>query len=215
MDLMNEQYVAKEKKHRRPSWRAAGVITIVVVIVLAICMLAFGAWKAGLFESKATKLGFKDIGELATQSAYVTEVHATNEPRRIFGAAVPLTRSTFIYSYDVEIKAGFDFEKIEWAVDDEAKTISVALPEAEVLSETLVEGSFKQYYEANNIFNPHSMEMTDEALMQLLKEAKEKAIENGLLENARSNAEQILKPFFANAYDMSQYTLTFTHKGEG
>lgn len=212
MDLMNEQYVAKEKKHRRPSWRIARGIVIAVVIVLVFGAVAFLIQKAGVFESKATQLGFKDIGELATQSAIVTVVHATDEPRKIFGTAVPLTRSTFIYSYDMDIKAGFDFEKIEWTANDETKTISVVLPEAEVLSETIVEGSFKQYYEANNIFNPLSMEMTDEALMQMMKEAKEKAIENGLLENARSNAEQILKPFFANAYDMSQYTLTFTHK---
>ena len=212
MDLMNEQYVAKEKKHRRPSWRIARWIIIVVAIGLILCVAAPWVQKAGVFESKATQLGFKDIGELATQSAIVTVVHATDEPRKIFGTAVPLTRSTFIYSYDMDIKAGFDFEKIEWTANDETKTISVVLPEAEVLSEEIVEGSFKQYYESNNIFNPLSMEMTDEALMQMMKEAKEKAIENGLLENARSNAEQILKPFFANAYDMSQYTLTFTHK---
>lgn len=212
MDLMDEQYVTKEKKHRRPSRRIARWIVIVVAIGLLLCVAVFLVQKSGVFESKATQLGFKDIGELATQSAIVTVVHATDEPRKIFGTAVPLTRSTFIYSYDMDIKAGFDFEKIEWTANDETKTISVVLPEAEVLSEEIVEGSFKQYYESNNIFNPLSMEMTDEALMQMMKEAKEKAIENGLLENARSNAEQILKPFFANAYDMSQYTLTFTHK---
>ena len=212
MDLMNEQYVTKKKKHRRPSRRIVRWIAIVVAIGLILFAAAFWVQKAGVFESKATQLGFKDIGELATQSAIVTVVHATDEPRKIFGTAVPLTRSTFIYSYDMDIKAGFNFEKIEWTANDETKTISVVLPEAEVLSEEIVEGSFKQYYESNNIFNPLSMEMTDEALMQMMKEAKEKAIENGLLENARSNAEQILKPFFANAYDMSQYTLTFTHK---
>ena len=33
---------------------------------------------------------------------------------------------------------------------------------------------------------------------------------NGLLESARSNAEDILTGFFANAYDLNEYELRFT-----
>ena len=42
------------------------------------------------------------------------------------------------------------------------------------------------------------------------KSAEEKAIEDGLLENARANAETILKGLFAQAYDMQKYELQFT-----
>ena len=42
-----------------------------------------------------------------------------------------------------------------------------------------------------------------------LHNAEETAIANGLLENARSNAETILKGFFTKAYDLDKYTLTF------
>ena len=47
------------------------------------------------------------------------------------------------------------------------------------------------------------------ALQELQHNAEETAIANGLLENARSNAETILKGFFTKAYDLDKYTLTF------
>ncbi len=36
------------------------------------------------------------------------------------------------------------------------------------------------------------------------------AINNGLLENARSNAEAMLRGFFANAFDLRKYEIVFT-----
>ena len=46
-----------------------------------------------------------------------------------------------------------------------------------------------------------------------MKENAEKdAVENGLLENARSNAEEILTGFFGNVYDMDEYEIVFKDK---
>ena len=41
------------------------------------------------------------------------------------------------------------------------------------------------------------------------KRAEEDAISNGLLDNARANAELVLTGFFAGAYDLEEYTITF------
>ena len=46
------------------------------------------------------------------------------------------------------------------------------------------------------IFRQISLEENNEALAEMKKSAEEKAIEDGLLENARANAETILKGFF-------------------
>ena len=51
------------------------------------------------------------------------------------------------------------------------------------------------------------MTENNEALKKMKQTAEEDAIGNGLLDNARSNAKTILKGFFANAYDMNEYTI--------
>ena len=45
-----------------------------------------------------------------------------------------------------------------------------------------------------------------------MKSAEEEAVGNGLLEEARKNGELILKGFFANVYDPSEYTVEFTQQ---
>ena len=44
------------------------------------------------------------------------------------------------------------------------------------------------------------------------KQAEKDAVSNGLLENAKSNAETILKEFFAKEYDLKEYKITFREK---
>ena len=38
----------------------------------------------------------------------------TKATRNLFGMEIPFTESKYIYSYDVEVKAGIDFADIEW-----------------------------------------------------------------------------------------------------
>ena len=53
--------------------------------------------------------------------------------------------------------------------------------------------------------------MTDNnnALKKSQEDAQEKAIANGLYENARKNAESLITAFFARDYDLNQYTVEF------
>lgn len=179
-----------------------GVIAIVVLAAGAIGLRSVIA-----SDPKATKLGFEDIGELATQAAYCTEVNVTEASRELFGVQIPFTQSKYIYSYDVIIKAGFDFTAVEWQENDE--TITVKMPPAEVLSSEIVDGSFKVYHEQESIFRPISLTENNEAVQNMKQQAQQTAIANGLLENARDNGRQILLGFFENAYDMDEYTVKF------
>lgn len=82
---------------------------------LVIAGVAAGIKKYVESEAKTTKIGFEDIGELATQVAYSTEVNVTDASRKLFGMTIPFTQSKYIYSYDVIVKAGFDFTQVEWS----------------------------------------------------------------------------------------------------
>ena len=183
------------------------IVLIALVVVLAITVVGLGFKVSHTTESKTTKLGFEDIGEFATQSAYCTEVSATANARKLFGHNLPFTQSNIVFSYDVVIKAGYDFSAITWDVHD--TTITVKLPEVKVLSCEVKEDSFKKYVEDDSIFTPFTLDDNNNAMKALKETAQTDAIANGLYENARSNAETMLTTFFSSAYDMDQYTIEF------
>ena len=183
------------------------IVLIALVVVLAITVVGLGFKVSHTTESKTTKLGFEDIGEFATQSAYCTEVSATANARKLFGHNLPFTQSNIVFSYDVVIKAGYDFSAITWDVHD--TTITVKLPEVKVLSCEVKEDSFKKYVEDESIFTPFTLDDNNNAMKALKETAQTDAIANGLYENARSNAETMLTTVFSSAYDMDQYTIEF------
>ena len=191
------------KKH----FLAPFLIVLAVIVVLIAGILGFRALTSS--NSKATKLGFENIGELATQVAYCTEVNVTEDSQNLWGIEIPFTQSKIIYSYDVEVKAGLDFKDITWSVDETNSIIRVNLPEIRILDSSIIPDSFQLYHEDESIFRPITLEENNEALKQLELKAENTAVSNGLLENARLNAETILTGFFANEYDPKIYTIEF------
>ena len=186
--------------------KAVKIILIIAVIVI----LFIGVSRYFLTESRTTKLGFEDIGELATQTAYCTEVNVTEAARELFGMTIPFTQSKYIYSYDIQIKAGLEFEESEWEVN--GSTIEGRLPETKILSSEIDLDSFKVYLEDESIYREITLEENNEALKSMKQSAEDDAVANGLLENARSNAETILTGFFGNVYDMDEYEIVFKDK---
>ena len=81
-----------------------------------------------------------------------------------------------------------------------------------ILSSELDRDSFKLYHEKESVFNQITMTETNEAIKNLQKAAEEDAVANGLLENARTNAETILTSFFDNKYDLDKYVIVFKDK---
>lgn len=184
--------------------KVLGILVIAVVIVVALSLV-----RSSLFtDQKSTKLGFEDIGELATQSAYCTQVNVTEADREFFGISIPFTQSKYIYSYDVVIKAGYDFDGITWGFKDD-NTIVVHLPEPKIISSDILPDSFEVYLEDESIFRQITLTETNTALQELEENAEKDAIANGLFENARANAETILTGFFANVYNPEEYNIEF------
>lgn len=182
-------------------------IIIGIIILVAIIFAVIGVREFISFESKTTKIGFEDIGELATQTAYCTKLNVIDNSKNLFGATIPFTQSKYIYSYDIVIKAGFNFEDIKWK--ENGAIIEVELPEAKVLSSDIDLDSFRIYHEEESIFNQIRMTENNKAMKDLKQKAEEDAIANGLLENARTNVEVILTGFFGNVYDLEKYEIIF------
>ena len=182
----------------------------IILVIIVIAALLLGVTRYFSTRGTTTSIGFENIGELATQSAYCKEVNVLEGSRDLFGFTIPFTQSKYIYSYGVEVKAGFNFEEIEWELNDH--TIEVRLPEDEILSTELDTDSFEVYHEKESAFRKITLEEINEGLDPLQERARQDVIDSGLLENARSNAETILTGFFGNVYDMDEYEIVFKDK---
>ena len=108
----------------------------------------------------------------------------------------------------MEVRAGLDFRQIEWSVEEDNSIIQVRLPQVQILSSEINTDTFKVYHEEESIFTPIKLADNNDALKTLIENAKQDAVANGLLENAESNAETILRDF-ANVYDLQKYKIEF------
>ena len=209
---MQDEMVKEENKEEKKESKLFKIfkksikrkIAIFIAIIVLIVAVVIGLRSDIFFDSKTTKIGFENIGELATQTAYSTQLGV------LYGVTIPFTNSKYIYSYDVVIKAGFDFGDIEW--NENNNVIEVKLPKAKILSSELDLNSFKIYHENESVFNQITITENNEAMKKLQKTAEENAVANGLLENARDNSETILKIFFSNKYDLEKYEIVFKDK---
>ena len=199
----------------KPAQNLKNKVKLILLIITAIVLIGVGMYIGTIIgddssgEGGTVDLSFKDIGELATQSVYSKEVKITKDDRNVFGVTVPFTESKYIYSYGVNIKAGYDFNKIKTNVHKNAKIIDVKLPEAKILSTELDLDSLEVYYEKESIFKNIDIETYNNDLKELETNAKESAVKNGLLSKAEENAEKLITEFIGQSYNLKEYKIKF------
>lgn len=137
----------------------------------------------------------KNIGELASVEYLFSDAAKFTDSKYIGGYKLPWTEKSFLLKWDGVIKAGIELDQVRISVDrsdEENKTIHVYLPQVKILSYEINDDSVEVVDEKDNIFNNITIE-DKVAFDAKTKEAmKTRAIENGLLEKARENAEDIL-----------------------
>ncbi|ASS41110.1 hypothetical protein AXF21_03835 [Eubacterium minutum ATCC 700079] len=188
-----------------------------IIIVIAIVAIAVVAVKIGpsvmdyfLNSSKTTKIGFEDIAELDTQVAYCNVIGVVNDSKKVFGKELPFTRSKYIYSYNVVVKAGLNFKEISW--EKSGEKIKVQMPKMHVTDSYIDEKSGKVYHEEESIFSPVTFSENMRARKDLVKRGVDDAIANGLYRNAKKNAEVIMKSFFRQHGEYKDKDIVFEWK---
>ena len=216
---------------KRVKWIAIGAAVLVAAVVAAYLIgrsAPRGAVQAesetsGRIISESTTItgeiirsGLNDIGELATEEYYFTQVETYDSTKsaQLFNITfdLPLTRTKFIYSYDGVIKAGVDFTKIEVEKDDLKRVITVTLPKSYILSTEIDFDSFELYDEQQSIFNPVSVKDVNDTNRAMVQTAEKDALAKGLLERADKNAETLIKNFLRGGYDVREYAVRIERK---
>lgn len=141
------------------------------------------------------KDGLRDIGKLATQEYFFTEVAGYSSVKTLFSTDIklPFSESNYLVSYDGTVTAGIDFGDIEVAKTGDR--VTVKLPDAEILSVDIDYDSFKLYSEREGLLNSTSVADYNASLVELEANAKSKALEKGILEAAQNNARLVVSNF--------------------
>ena len=198
------EFIKQGLKNRAMVLTAVCAVLLIVVLILSVVVIFDKPTEA---SSKMTSFGLKGIGELATQAGYFTNVQVIQDSKEAFGITLPFTEKKYVFSYDGVVKAGVDFQKIELEVS--GNEIHVKMPKAEIFGIQIDPDSYTVYYEGESVFNTLKVGDVNLAQKALEEEVTQKAIANGLLENAVSNAELLITGYLAGAFDMEQYTIVF------
>ena len=143
------------------------------------------------------------MSELAVVTYTYTELGQYESSKEFYGVKMPFTTNRFLLTYDGVIKAGIDMTEVKVDVDQSVKTVTVTLPQAEILSHEIDEDSVKIYDEKTSIFNAFTIEDYTSFYADQKKTVEKKARDKGLMSEAQTQAEnavrQLLDPVLTAA----------------
>lgn len=122
---------------------------------------------------------------------------------------IPFTENSFWYRYVGTVDAGVNLETAELAVDGQALTVT--LDEPYIISNTPDMDQSGALEESNNILNPIHIEDVTAFEAQCKTQGEQKAIDGGLLDVAKTNAEQNITTMFTSALG-EDYTVAFQYR---
>lgn len=149
-------------------------------------------------------------GDLITQRYYYTDMDTFESYKELLGAKIPLTTDKVVFTYKGAISAGIVLSKVEFAVDEEEKTVTVTLPDIFIVSNEIFEDEFKAYEIKNSIFT--ETKFTDYALLlgsMKSKKAEELMKNQKFRDEARKEAENVISAFLKNAAVSKDYKIIF------
>ena len=229
IEIIEEAGLSAEKKDKiaivvfRRIYKKLGIILLLIAGLLVFAGgLRMGRFLAGsdITEEKiqiTDTLLYQQLlqeNELLTVKYLYTNMGKYENSIQLGNADIPFTKKSFIISYDGLIKAGIDLDKVEIEVDD--KVIRITIPPAEILSHEIDEETIQVYDEKNSIFNGLSTQDVTNFQKQQKEEMEQKAIHNGILKEAKTNAEHSLRSlcssFLVNGEYEEGYELEFIEK---
>ncbi len=203
---MTEQ--KKEFKVVRTLRRAAALT--VAAGLLAVLFFGAGFFAGGkrtehppALDAVVVQNRMEQVSQLATAKYYYTNMGQFEQHGEFYGVKLPFSTKRFIVSYDGNIQAGIRLR--DAAVEISETRLTVTLPAAEIFSHEMDEDSLQVFDETRSIFNPITIEDYNGFLADQKDAMEAKAIANGLLDDARTNAGAVLEPLLrplAEAYQL-------------
>ena len=185
------------------------IVSLIIIIALVVGggYLAYKHFVGNIFGGaghetvssvEVVKEKLEATAELNTGSYLCTDVITKADSRTFKDWKIPFTEKSFIVQYDGIVKAGIkDLTKADVSQDEDM--IIIKLPDVEITGIEIDNDSFEKLDESNNIFNPITVEDLNKAQKNLKEEMYQRALEKGILDMAKSNAEEVLKGMLSGA----------------
>ena len=179
-----------EVEQRQKVGKKKSLLLVVFVVVLAVIIAAgvFFFMSSSKPEpeiiSQSTLEKIINVSDLSTFEAVyngIAKVENEEDPEEI----------DYYVSYDAKVKAGIDFEKVDIAVDNENKIITVTVPEIKI-TDVNVDIASLDYIFFNDKANTATV--SEEAYKKCIEDVKnESNNETAIYELADQNAHNIIK----------------------
>lgn len=196
----------------RSRLRTIRVLSLLLVLMTCAAVLFATGVLSPVTSGRAprvTAMELKNLGELATQAGYFSILQTVDISRKVGGITIPGAADTYQFSYDGVIRAGLDFGAIGVQADEQKHTITLIMPEVRILSRELDENSFQQYSGGGNLLTQLTPAELETGREMVKDRAEASAKEKGILEDARKNAEALIREFLSQGYDPKVYTIEF------
>ena len=206
-----------KRRNKFPKIKIHKIIKYIIIAVILVLVFSSGALFNSVLngQTKTTKLGFEDVGELVTQTAYMTIVRDTEEHREFFDLfEIPFTQSRQIFSYDIQVDASVNFSEITNTIDDDKKEIKIEMPHAKIYKATIDNDSLKVYLDQESLFSRIDLSEHNQAITEMKEQGIKDAEANGILELAERNAENLITNFMKTNGKNKDYNIVFEYKGE-
>lgn len=166
---------------------------IIFSVLLAIVCFAVGFFSGGreekppVLSSITVENQLQQISQLATVRYSYTNMGQFENSNEFYGIKLPFTTKRFIVAYDGTITAGVDLSQAKVTITDQKVTI--ALPAPQILSHEVDPNSLEVFDETTSIFNPITIEDYTGFQADQQGVMEDKAIQGGLLTQAKDQAE--------------------------
>jgi hypothetical protein len=143
-------------------------------------------------EVSAVLEKIKQLSQLDTVEMYFNEILDYRAALKINDFEIPFTTKSFIFVVKAKVQSGIDLVSLtEDDIEIVDNKITVSLDRAKITSKEILE--YNAYAEKDGLFNKVTNEDTLKALNDFLVHLEQQAHDNGILEMAEKNAEQVLK----------------------
>ncbi len=156
-------------------------------------------------DSEVIEDGLSKMGFLVTAKYFFKDVTTSTKVSSLGKLDLGFTRANLVFSYEGYVPAGIDFTRIAVETDKDSKTVRVKVPHAEIMDVFIDPESFEKLDEKENIFNKFQVEDYNDGLLDLENTCREKAVERGLLKEADTNAEALIRNFAAGFTEEAGY----------
>ena len=171
-------------------------LTVVLAAFIAVGLLVLGVGVGKFVEHRnQARVDTHYVDALLTKASELTSAkfNYTGMTRYEDEGVPVINKASFIMVYKATARAGIDMDKVRVQVDDDAKTVTLSIPKAEVLDVNVGSSSIEYFDEGFAIANLDQKEDSNRAIALAKKDAMTEARTSGVLEMADTQSELLIK----------------------